>query len=47
VAMGAGPKPAPRQPEDVYRQRIAHFRRALLRVVAPRAPLGAVSPTEA
>lgn len=36
VAMGAGPKLAPRQPEDLYRERIARLRRALVRVVAPR-----------
>jgi RsiW-degrading membrane proteinase PrsW (M82 family) len=38
VAMGDGPKAAPRQPEEVYRERIARLRRSLARLVQPRSP---------
>lgn len=35
VAMGDRPKAAPRQPEAIYRERIAELRRALLRQLEP------------
>lgn len=38
VAMGDQPKATPRQPEDVYRERIARLRRALARLVRASAP---------
>lgn len=47
VAMGDRPKAVPRQPEEVYRARIAHLRRALIRVVAVPAPTATESPTGA
>ena len=38
VAMGDPPKNTPRQPEDVYRERIARLRRSLRRQIAFRMP---------
>ena len=38
VALGDQPKATPRQPEDVYRERIAKLRRALGRAVQSRTP---------
>jgi hypothetical protein len=37
VALGDRPKPTPRQPEDVYRERIPRLRQRLLRLTAPAA----------
>jgi RsiW-degrading membrane proteinase PrsW (M82 family) len=37
VALGDRPKPTPRQPEDLYRERIPRLRQRLLRLTAPAA----------
>jgi RsiW-degrading membrane proteinase PrsW (M82 family) len=43
VAMGDPPKNTPRQPEDVYRERIARLRRSLRRQIAFRMPAPVLS----
>lgn len=45
VAMGDRPKSTPRQPEEVYRERIGRLRRALLRLVNDGLGMGARAST--
>lgn len=46
VAMGDRPKSTPRQPEDIYRERIGRLRRALLRLVTVGVVAGASVTTD-